>query len=298
MQRRRFVFLNHSLVPLEEAQISVDDAGFLLGDGVFETCGAFTGVPFLLDHHLARLRDGLRFVDIREPRELQSLPRILSEVLQANDLLASTARVRITVSRGAEAGEPTFVVSAVAWQPPADVASGVLLDFTTQPVVASPWCQVKSTSRQRSVLAARARGVGVYDSLQCNTEGALTEGTYSNLFCVQSGDLLTPPVEDGCLAGVTRAAVLETARALGIDVREQSIQVADLGGMQEVFLTSSMAGVVPVKGLQLPSLLPASWKESVTAGTRLQWFAPGPCTAKIRSAYRARQEEATWQQKQ
>lgn len=296
MQRQRFVFLNHALVAMEQAHISADDSGFLLGDGVFETCGAFAGVPFLLDEHMQRLRASLQFVGITVPEELDALPQIIPAVLQANDLLASAARLRITVSRGA-GQEPTFVVTAAAWQPPLGIDSGVELDFTTYPVIASPWCQVKSTSRQMSVLAARARGVRIYDSLQYNTQGALTEGTYSNLFCADSRGLMTPRVEDGCLAGVTRGAVLKIAQRLGVAVREESIRPDDLAAMQEVFLTSSMSGLVPVKGIQLPATIPAAWQTTIHAGTNLQWVAPGPLTLKMRGAYRAWQEDATCQQR-
>ena len=295
MQRRRFVFLNHSLHPIEQAHISVEDPGFLLGDGVFETCSAVAGVPFQLQEHLQRLREGLQFVGITEPEELEALPSIVSEVLRANELLSSTARVRITVSRGPQQ-EPSFLVTAELWEPPEEVRTGVKLDFTTRPVVASPWCQVKSTSRQTSVLAARAREMDVYDSLRCNTEGVLTEGTYSNLFCVGPNGLLTPRIEDGCLAGVTRASVLRVAQQLGLVVCEQAIRPDDLEQMQEIFLTSSMAGVVPVRSVQLPTTLPASWQTALGAGTELHWAAPGSITLKLRFAYQAWLEEVTCHQ--
>lgn len=296
MQRRRFVFLNQSLVPIEQAHVSVEDPGFLLGDGVFETCGAFNGVPFLLDEHLKRLREGLQFVGIKAPAALDVLPQTISEVLQANDLRSTKARVRITVSRGAD-DEPNFLVTAIAWKAPEGLTSGVQLDFATMPVVASAWRQVKSTSRQTSVLAGRARAAGVYDSLQTNTHGLLTEGTYSNLFCVGPNGLVTPPVADGCLAGVTRAAVLEVAQRLGVEVSEESIRPQELADMQETFLTSSMSGVVPVQSVQMPAVIPAEWQATMDANSTLQFVSPGPITLKMLAAYKAWQEEVTCQQR-
>jgi branched-subunit amino acid aminotransferase/4-amino-4-deoxychorismate lyase len=290
MQRRRYVFLNHHIVPIEQAHISIDDPGFLLGDGVFETCGVFSGVPFLLDEHLKRLRDGLRFVEIAPPPALEELSRIIPDLLEANELRAQTTRIRITVSRGA-ANEPTMVVTAAAWEPPADLETGVQLDFTTLPVVASPWRQVKSTSRQTSVMAGRARGSAIYDSLQCNTQGVLTEGTYSNLFCVSAKGLLTPRLDDGCLAGVTRAAVLAVAHRLGLAVYEQSMRPPELATMREVILTSSMSGVVPVMSLQLPRAIPTEWHAPRDMSTQFEWAAPGPTTVQLRQAYRSWQEE-------
>jgi branched-subunit amino acid aminotransferase/4-amino-4-deoxychorismate lyase len=292
MRRQRFVFLNHRLLVAEDAHLSVDDAGFLLGDGVFETCGLWNGVPFLLDDHLERLRAGLRFTEIREPDALGDLRHILDQLVQANGLQDTSARARITVSRGS-GDEPTFLVTAAAWSPPAGLEDGVTVDFARDPVLVSPWRQVKSTSRQPSVLAGRRRTADVYDSLLWNLDGVLTEGTYSNLFGVEdSGRLVTPRIEDGCLAGVTRAAVLQVARGQGVAVWEGPVRPADLAPMREIFLTSSMGGVVPVRRGLIPAVPPDEWQAS-PPGSTLEWASPGPVTLRIRTAYREWLKEST-----
>jgi len=292
MRQQRYVFLNDSVLPVEQAHVSVDDTGYLLGDGVFETCGMFDGVPFLLDEHVKRLRAGLQFTQIPEPERLPDLAAILDQVVAANRLQDTTARARITVSRGV-ADTPTFLVSALAWTPPADLEDGVSLDMVREPVLASPWRQVKSTSRQASVLAGRNRAPGIYDSLMWNTRGVLTEGTYSNLFCVdEAACVRTPRLEDGCLAGVTRAAVLQVAREQGLETRETPLRPADLASMREFFLTSSMSSVVPVRRVTFPEAIPPEWDPRPAAGVQ-EWASPGPVTVQIRTAYRSWLKEST-----
>jgi branched-subunit amino acid aminotransferase/4-amino-4-deoxychorismate lyase len=127
-----------------------------------------------------------------------------------------------------------------------------------------------------------------------NLDGVLTEGTYSNLFGMDAGGrLVTPRVADGCLAGVTRAAVLRVARQQGVDPLECSLRPTDLTSMNEIFLTSSMGGVVPVRRVLLPSSLPAEWDAMPTGGPTLEWVSPGPVTKRIRTTYREWLKEST-----
>jgi len=294
MRRLPIVFLNHSLLPQKEAHISVEDAGFLLGDGVFETCGLFRGVPFLLEEHLDRLYAGLQFVEIPRPASLSALSQIIEDLVEANGLRDCTARLRITISRGS-GGEPTFLVTAQAWQRPAALdAAGVALDFSEYPVQAASWHQVKSTSRQLSVLAARQRSARCFDSLQWNSEGLLTEGTFTNLFIVDgAGNLRTPRLESGCLAGVTRAAVLHVASKLDIASKEVDLAPLDLFEAVEVFVTSSLSGIVPVNILVIPGSSPKQWSPAAVQHPEIELAAPGPITGRIQKAYEAWLEEET-----
>jgi branched-subunit amino acid aminotransferase/4-amino-4-deoxychorismate lyase len=286
--------LNHSLLPQKEAHISVEDAGFLLGDGVFETCGLFRGVPFLLKAHLDRLNAGLQFVEISQPASLSALSQIIEDLVEANELRDCTARLRITISRGS-GGEPTFLVTALPWQRPAALdAAGVALDFLEHPVQAASWRQVKSTSRQLLVLAARQRSSRCFDSLQWNSEGLLTEGTFTNLFIVDgAGTLRTPRLESGCLAGVTRAAVLQVATKLDIVSKEVDLAPSDLFEAAEVFVTSSLSSVVPVNTIVIPDPPPKQWNTAAVGHPEFELSAPGPITGRIQEAYQAWLEDET-----
>jgi len=294
MRQSPLVFLNRSLLSQENAHISVEDVGFLLGDGVFETCGLFRGVPFLLEEHLDRLRAGLQFVEIPEPEFFSSLPQIIQDLVEANALHDCTARLRITISRGAGGGA-TFLVTAQAWQRPAALdATGVHVEFTAEPVQASLWRQVKSTSRQPAVLAGRRRRSTCFDSLQWNGEGLLTEGTFTNLFMVDvAGNLRTPRLAAGCLAGVTRGAILHLAQQWNMESMTEDLSPADLFEATEVFLTSSLSGVVPVNRIMLPDPLPKWWGSMVTVPPEVELVAPGPSTRRIQQAYQAWLEEET-----
>lgn len=111
--------------------------------------------------------------------------------------------------------------------------------------------RVKCTSRARNAMALdEAVGQGAWDALLGTEEGDFPEGSRSNLFIVRAGEVLTPPLERGCLPGIVRGKVIEIARAAGIPLRESRIDRRDLAEADEVFVTSSLGGVRAVTGLQ------------------------------------------------
>ncbi|MFI6516950.1 aminotransferase class IV [Spirillospora sp. NPDC050679] len=268
------VWVNGELLDPEHATVSVFDHGVIVGDGVFETVKATGGEPFALTRHLRRLARSAAGLGLPAPDE-DAIAHGVLEVLAAAPKWP-LARVRITYTsgvgplgsdRGRSGG--TAVVAA-AEQPPFPA---------TGDVTVVPWPRnergalsgLKTTSYADNALAlayAKERGGG--EAIFGNLAGNLCEGTGSNVFLVLDGRLVTPTLASGCLAGVTRALVLEWFGA-----EERDVPLEDLYRAEEAFLTSTTRNVQPIAKVD-QTALPA---------------APGPVTAKAMEVFAARSAE-------
>jgi branched-chain amino acid aminotransferase len=231
----------------EEPAISVTDHGFTVGDGVFEAMKVIDGRAFALTRHLDRLGRSAEGLGLPAP-DLGRLGEAVEEVLAAEHL--PLGRVRLTYSGGpaplgsgrGDAG-PTAVVVASPMQPTPETAA----------VVRVPWPRnergalagVKSTSYAENVVAlAEAARRDATEAVFANLAGNLCEGTGSNVGYVVDGEVRTPTLAAGCLAGVTRALLLEW-----YDVREVDEPIAVLDTAEEVFLLSTTRDVQGVRRL-------------------------------------------------
>ena len=237
------VWVDGVFLPQGAPAIAADDPGFLLGMAVFDTLACDGGhVPFVADH-VTRLLDGARRMEIEglETLDPASAVRAMAEHLGARD-----AALRLTITPGSPGAGPRLVVTTRPMpHPPAE---GVRVLYVPNAKVAELELEaVKSTSRARNIMARReATARGAYDALLGTQDGDVSEGTVSNLFVVIDGELRTPPLGRGCLAGVTRGKVLELARAAEIPCREARVEAADLLRAQEAFLTSTLVRVLPI----------------------------------------------------
>jgi branched-chain amino acid aminotransferase len=251
------VWLNGRLVPPEEALVSVFDHGFTVGDGVFETLKVVGGRPFAVRRHLERLARSASGLGVPVPLTETRLRAVIDEVVAAAGL--DLARLRITLTAGVTPlgsgraeGEPTLVVVAGPLAPwPAETAA-VTVPWPRNE--RSPLAGVKATSYAENVIAlAEAHKVGASEAIVPNTVGNLCEGTGTNVFAMIGGELVTPPLLSGCLAGVTRALVLD----LLPDADEADVPMAALAGADEVLLTSTTRDVQPLRlldGRPLPGV--------------------------------------------
>ena len=250
------VWIDGELAPARSARISPFDHGLLTGDGAFETLIVYDGTPFAVRRHLERLAVSCEGLGLATP-DPDVVRDALRQVVMANGF--RSARLRVTVTGGDSplgsergAGGPTVVVAGgalTAWPDTADV-------------VVVPWVRnekgalsgLKTTSYGENVVAlAHARARGGSEAIFANTAGRLCEGTGSNVFVGIGGRLVTPPLTSGCLAGVTRALVME---ALG-DVAEEDLPVEALAQADEAFLTSTTREVQPVRAVDGRTLGPA-----------------------------------------
>ncbi len=263
------VWLDGQLVDAADARVSVFDHGLTVGDGVFETLRAYAGRPFAARRHLERLQASSAGLRLPLP-PARSLRAAMDEVLAANELTEAAVRITVTGGPGpmgsarGSAGPTVIVVAASlpAWPSTADVA-----------VV--PWPRnelgavagLKTISYGENVVALGwAAERGADEAVFANLAGNVCEGTSTNVFVGLEGELLTPPLSSGCLAGVTRGLVVEACAAVERDLSE-----ADLRGADEAFLTSTTREVQPIRAVDA-NVLPA---------------APGPMTREASAALRA-----------
>ncbi len=252
------VSVNGRLCEPAEAAVSAFDAGFLLGDGLFESLRATGGVPYLLERHLRRLcaaAAALEFARVPSPEALAE--QVLRTVRRA---ALPDAYVRVTVTRGTggvglapPAGAPTVVVAVLPAQPLARaerVIAATLLWCGREPQPGDTHvgtsgrpAAAKSTSWQPAVLARRrVEAHGADEGLYVAADGHVLEGVSSNVFAVSGGRLLTPPTSQ-CLPGVTRARVIELARDHGAPVLEAPLGLDALREAEEVFVTNAVLGL-------------------------------------------------------
>lgn len=280
------VYLNGSLVPLEQAWISVRDYGFLYGYGLFETVRAYNGHPFRLDEHLERLAAGAAQLGIAVDTAV--LKEAVATTIQANRL--REARIRLAVSLGeggltpdpTTAGPPTVLVLASQYQPhPEEVYRRGFCAIISSSLVfsRSPLAGLKTANYLPNLLARReAKAAGADEAIRLNERGLVAEAAMSNIFLVRAGTLLTPGVESGLLPGITRRLVLELAAELGIQTTEADITPEALLSADEAFLTGSLLEIMPL---------------TVVADKTIGNGQPGPVTRRLMAAYRQLVAEAT-----
>ena len=268
------VWLNGALAGEQAASISPGDHGFLVGDGVFETLRCYGGVPFALEDHLGRLEEGARALGL-EPPGREALREAARAVIEANGL--TDARMRITFTSGTgppglarAADNPTLLVTAMPLSPWPPTATAIVSRYRRDEQ--SPLAGVKTISLVESVMAlAEAHAAGAGEAILLNGRGHVCEATTANVFVVRGGDVRTPSLTSGCLAGITRDRVLRLAGGAETEVPADALREAD-----ELFLTSSTRGVQPLveldgapvgdgRGGEVTSRLAAAYEQLVSA---------------------------------
>jgi len=275
------VWIDGRVVDGADAKIPVTDHGLLYGDGVFEGIRICGGGVFRLDAHLRRFAASAKAVAIELPGGTPAIRQIVLDTALAFDSDEAYVRLIATRGDGPLGVDPTqcpkarvlCIVDRIRLYPPAKLREG--LDMITSslrrpaPDVLDP--RVKSLNYLNNVLAKlEARQRGADEALLLNAAGTVAEAAVANLFVVRNAELLTPPATDGALEGITRATVIELAHSLGLPASQQTVGRFDLFAADEVFLTGSGAGIVPVRSLDA---------RSIGAGR------PGPIYEKLRAAW-------------
>lgn len=232
---------------LSEKEFSRLIPGQLRADGVFETLHVYDGIPFALEDHLRRLVKGLGVLHRKLPLPRKEIRKACLDLCRRCRRRHARLRVLCWFSGKAVRWAVTIKgergVSRSVYR---RGMSAVTYDVGKADIVSSPW--VKSLDRRFYAKAYRfAQRKGCDEALLFDPVGALREGSYSNVFLVQSGQLITPSLSVKCLSGVTRSGVLRIARLEHISVRQRgNISLKDVFNADEVFLTSSWMGVMPL----------------------------------------------------
>lgn len=251
------IYCNGAFVPEEEAKVSVFDHGFLYGDGIFEGIRAYYGRVFKLDEHLKRLYESAKSIQMNIGISKDEMQEIVLETLRRNSL--KDAYIRLVVSRGkGDLGlDPVKCARAaifcIADQikifEPSMYEQGLEVKTVAirrnNPDSLSP--RIKSLNYLNNILAKiEANQAGVVEGIMLNQEGYVAEGTSDNIFIFRNRVLITPPLSAGILEGLTRESVLQLAKKLGIEAREELFTRHDLYTSDECFLTGTAAELIPV----------------------------------------------------
>jgi branched-chain amino acid aminotransferase len=253
------LFVNGEYLSADGQHVSALDRGYTLGDGVFETMRATKGGIVRLRDHVKRLNASAATIRMPMPLDDESIRLALFTTLQRNGLAESDAILRLSISRGRSAqrgvlpdpaGVPTIVIRAMPFMtfPASKYLTGfrVILSSIRRNET-SPLSRIKSLNYLDSIMSrVEAAETGVDDALMLNTRGHVACASASNLFIVTARGLVTPNLDSGVLAGVTRGLVLEQARALGLRVEEGIVTSRRLCASREAFLTNAAMGLMPV----------------------------------------------------
>lgn len=245
------VYLNGSFVPKDHAHVSVDDRGFLFGDGVYEVVRSYGGRLFELEAHLARLERGLR--ELRIEGVDADFHRIVPELLRLNDMDTRDAVVYMQVTRGVAPRRHAFPVESVnptSYAAPAPVVPKgdpqVGVDVITVPDVRWARCDIKSVNLLGNCLAnQRAQEAGAAEAILVR-DGVALEASASSLFGVFDGEVRTAPNSNYILPGITRAVALELCAEAGVRSRETPILFHQLFEADELFLAGTTVELLPV----------------------------------------------------
>lgn len=272
------VYLNGKYLPATEALISPNDRGFLFADGVYEVMRWY-GNSFLAGHlHLKRLKRSLHEIRLFSP-EADNLLFICRELIRKNNLEGKQALVYFQITRGTAPRThqfplppvaPTCYAFARAIAPDQTISvSGVNVGLVND--IRWSRCDIKSIALLPNILACQeAIEKGYYENLFVRN-GIITEATHSNIFFVRGGRVLTHPESVYILSGITRTLTLNLCKLLGISVEERALSSDELPYIEEAFLTSTSAEILPVTHL-----------EGVPVGSG----EPGPVARRLQSAFK------------
>ncbi len=276
------IYLNGALVPRDRAQVSVFDAGFVLGDGVWEGLRLHKGRLLFLDAHLDRLYEGARAIALDIGLGREEMIAALGRTCDAN-AMESGVHIRLMVTRGPKKapnqdprnalGRPTIVIVAEHKEPAEEIVTrGLKLATSSIRCTPKEMFDMRLNSHSRLALIRALLDVmdkGADEALMLDPHGYVSSCNATNFFFVKDGELRTSTGEY-CFNGVTRANVIALAREAGIPVRLDNFALDDVYGAGEAFVTGTFGGLTPVReidGIALPEAL------------------PGPMTQQLRKLY-------------
>jgi branched-chain amino acid aminotransferase len=277
------VWLNGDIVPRSEARVSLFDAGFGMGDGVWEGLRLHRGGLLFLEAHLERLFAGARAIGLDIGKSRVEITAALNEILAANGMV-DAVHVRLMVTRGVKStvsqdprnalGVPTIAITA-EYKTPSSAVAGAGLKLATVSVRCTPAAmfdmRLNSHSRLNLITALlEAIRAGADEALMLDPDGFVSSCNATNFFFVRAGEVFTSTGEF-CFNGVTRGHVIDLCRQDGVRVRLGRFDPDSARRADEAFVTGTMGGVTPVRQID-DAVLPAC---------------PGPVTRRLQALYEA-----------
>ncbi len=245
------VFHNESLLPIEKVRLSPGQAGLICGWGIFTTLRISRGEAFAYERHWRRLEKDAAITRLPLPYTAAKVRVHLHEVIRANKVAEGCARVYLVYNTVGfwQSDEKQPPVDLIIYSAPLpEYRDSVRLAVREHGRhAASPLSGVKTTSWLNNVWAvAEATKEGFDEVIMLNERGEVAECTSANIFAVKDGKILTPPLNSGCLEGVTRGILMEIAPETGVSVVEQALRPEDLYSADEVFISSTNRNLISV----------------------------------------------------
>ena len=273
----RIVYVNGEYVPEEQGKVSIFDRGFLFGDGVYEVTAVIGGKLVDYDPHMDRLDRSLREIRMAWPCTKPALRAMHEELVRRNSL--DQGLIYIQVTRGAadrdfkfpKEGTPSSLVAFTQAKNVVDTPDAVKgVKAITIPDLRWARRDIKTVMLLAPVLGKQqAYEAGAFEAWMVE-DGKVTEGTSSNAYIVKDGTIITRPLSNSILAGITRRALLRLAKEHGVKIEERAFTVEEAYAADEAFLTSASSFVMPIVEID---------------GKRIGGGQPGPVVRKLREAY-------------
>ncbi len=250
------IYLDGKLVPESEAKVSVFDHGLLYGDGCFEGIRIYNGRVFRLTEHLVRLYESARSICLTIPISIEEMEKATVETVAANKLRDGYIRLLITRGVGPLGLNPyqcpkagiIIIASGITLYAAEKYETGLNLITcaTRRPTPAALSPQVKSLNYLNNIMAKiECIQAGCEEGIMLNEQGYVAECTGDNVFVIKSGQVYTPTIASGALNGITRMAVIEVMREMGLQVHEITMTRHEIYTADECFLTGTAAEVIP-----------------------------------------------------
>lgn len=272
-----FAYFNGDIIPLEDVKISPFDRGFLFSDGIYEVIRYYPLKLFQITFHLDRLKSSLEKMKINITK-LDFLEPTIMELFSKNNLLDVPSIAYLQITRGvqfprrhdyAEELTPTVFIYTVELPVKSKIINEGIKAGLEEDV---RWlrCDIKSISLIANTAAKQRAKENGFGETIFHRNGFVTEGTHSNVCFVKNRKVVTPPLSNLILHGVTRRTVLELCKEPEIEVEEREIPVSELNNFDEAFMLATTTGVVPVVEI---------------AGTKVNDGKPGKITRILQEAY-------------
>ena len=244
-------YINGEWVKKADAKIPANDAGFLLGDGLFETIRFQNKTLFLIEKHLTRLKNGLDTIKIDVNISNEFLIDILNKLISKNDF--QDGLIRLMITRGELEGEPWKYEGPaclyISIRPLSSISNSpvkvIYFNETDYPIIRfTP--AIKSMNYIGNMLAKKdAEKQGAFEPVFINKSGFITECAIRNIFYIKNNSLITPSEDLGILPGVTRDTIMKIGIKTGLEIVSGKINKSDINSMDEAFISSSGIGLLP-----------------------------------------------------
>jgi len=244
---------------VNDVLIHAADRGFLLGDGLFETMFFKNKEIHSFKDHWSRLKTGLSVLNFQINQTPEQIKQVIIELVRLNDLSEESVSIRLTITRGSgprgllppEQPIPTLLITTAVYKPIINSQYHLIIAKSTRRNQFSPLSRIKSLNYLDNILVKmEAKNHYCDDAIMLNTSGNIACTSAANVFMITDDKVITPPITDGVLPGITRKKIMEFCKNTNIKCIETSIAIDDLKNCDSIFITNSLIGIQSVNTIK------------------------------------------------